>query len=354
MNVTLKDIRLSFSYKEVLKGVNLEFTSGKIHALLGENGAGKSSLMKILSGAIKPHSGKILLDDFPVVFNSPKDSLKHKIACVYQRPYLSDSLSVEENLKLNRRFFYKSFSRTELVFFDNINLKAKARTLLPSQRFYVALNSALLRNPSVLILDEPTALLDDKESEALFLFLKKLSKEGMNIIVITHKKKDLSFCSDYVYLNEGSVLLPETSEPELSDEVLRLEKKEILSAEKCMALRKKHNGSRVGIIPSDRTYLASNPNLTVEQLLCMGYEGNWKLHAAELINKSGVNIKPFEKARSLSGGMLQRLILERELWGNPEFVYIEDGYQGLDSVSCERLRKRLLEAEQSGVKIINL
>ncbi|MCQ2584810.1 MAG: ATP-binding cassette domain-containing protein [Treponema sp.] len=363
MNVKLSGIELTYSYKKVLRGVDVEFTEGKIHALLGENGAGKSSLMKILTGFTRPTSGHIFLDDREVVFKKPVDSLKQDIACVYQRPYLSDSLSVKENLRVGvkpRQGAETPLNNPAYKFIEEIPLNSKVRDLSGDKRFFVAFTASLSRNPKVLILDEPTALLDTEQSEKLFTELRKLSETGMNIIVITHKPEDLKFCDDVTRLVEGVVAESSVDNGKMTidNEQLVTEKEDLveLTTKKCYELRKKYSG-RVAIIPTDRTYLASNPNLTITQLVCSTFTESRnpkirKTHTEEIIRKAEINIRPEEKVFNLSGGMLQRLILERELYSKPEIIYLEDPFQGLDSVSVSRLYARLEECRENGCRIV--
>ena len=371
MNVKLSGIELTYSYKKVLRGVDVEFSEGKIHALLGENGAGKSSLMKILTGFTRPTSGHIFLDEKEVVFKKPAQSLEQGIACVYQRPYLSDSLSVKENLRVGvkcRSWKESLQNNPAYKFIEEIPLNSKVRDLSGDKRFFVALAAGLLRNPKVLILDEPTALLDDVQSEKLFSELKILSAKGMNIIVITHKPEDLKFCDDVTRLVEGVVAESnDKAELKIVNGQLKVEsfmkaqeskefEAESLNAKKCYDLRKAL-GKKVAVIPTDRTYLASNPDLTITQLVCSTFTESCnpkirKAHTEEIIRKAEINIRPEEKVFNLSGGMLQRLILERELYSKPEVIYLEDPFQGLDSVSVSRLSARLEECRKNGCRIV--
>lgn len=359
MNIKLSGIELTYSYKKVLRGVNVEFLSGGIHALLGENGAGKSSLMKILTGFTKPTAGKIFLDEKEVHFKSPSDSLKTGIACVYQRPYLSDSLSVKDNLKIGIKKKNSDFSKVmEILSWAEIDsLDIKVKKLSGDQRFFAAFAGSLLRHPEVLILDEPTALLNETQSKLLFEKLRSLSDAGMNIILITHKSQDLQYCDDITYLVDGAISQGEYSNKsenisEACDEISFSSSK--LNLKNCYQLRKEG----AGVIPSDRTYLASDPNLTIIQLVCANYcEANPKkryVHAVEIIERAGISIQPEEKAYNLSGGMLQRLILERELYGEPEVLYLEDPFQGLDSASVQKLSERLEQFEKDGRRVVFL
>ena len=228
--------------------------------------------------------------------------------------------------------------------------------------------AGLLRNPKVLILDEPTALLDDVQSEKLFSELKILSAKGMNIIVITHKPEDLKFCDDVTRLVEGVVAESnDKAELKIENGQLKVEsfmkaqvskefEAENLNAKKCYDLRKAL-GKKVAVIPTDRTYLASDPDLTITQLVCSTFTESFnpktrKAHTEEIIRKAEINIRPEEKVFNLSGGMLQRLILERELYSKPEVIYLEDPFQGLDSVSVSRLSARLEECRKNGCRIV--
>lgn len=368
MNLTLQDIHLSYSYKKVLKGITHTFVEGKIHALLGENGAGKSTLLKIITGALKPDSGNILLNEEQVTFRSPKDALSHGIACVYQRPFLSDSLSVRDNLRIGNPNAKKVLSQNK-DFYDSFlpPLNIKTSQLTPDQRFFTALASALIKNPSVLILDEPTALLSREKSDNLFKILKTLSKDGMNIIIITHVQEDLRFVDTITCITEGlidyasapSTLQTKTESSATSDSFKVFETdysktKSHLDEKQCLEIRKQY-GTSAGIIPADRTYLASNPDLTIEELLCSTFRGTKAErinHARKLVESSGVNIKISEKAGFLSGGMLQKLIMERELFSKPKKLFLDEPYQGLDIESCRRLKARFDTIQNDGCEII--
>ena len=137
-----------------------------------------------------------------------------------------------------------------------------------------------------------------------------------------------------------------------------IEEKDITEDE-VMELRKKTLGANsdfIGYIPSDRTFRASNPNLTVFQL-CTAYRTNGKQKELEdysktLLEKADVNIRLYEKALCLSGGMLQRIILERELAESPKEIYLFDPTHGLDAEATERLYSRLQGLAKNGVKII--
>ena len=187
MNLSLNGISVKYSHKTVLKSVTTEFASGQIHMLLGENGAGKSTLTKIICGDILPTEGKIFINGTETQIKSPHDGIKNGIVCVHQRPLLAESISIMENLILGVQDFNKNKAEELLKFWMP---ETKSNTLVKNiggdQRFFTSLCSALLKNPKLLILDEPSALLDLHQREILFLQLQSFAKNGMNIIVITH------------------------------------------------------------------------------------------------------------------------------------------------------------------------
>ena len=167
-------VYLDFSHKKALDSVSARFVSGKIHPLVGENGAGKSCLADILCGIKQPSGGTILLNDNPVCFSSSTQALKAGIAVVRQRPVLLEKGRVWENVflgycKNNRQIF--CFKKTVKAKLDELcrewNVSLDSNLLIGDaadvERFYIALFTALLHDPAFLILDEPSALLNEEE-----------------------------------------------------------------------------------------------------------------------------------------------------------------------------------------------
>ena len=202
-----------------LDGLSIAFERGTIHTILGENGAGKSTLVHILSGMIRATSGSLKIDGKPVRFASSADALARGIAMVHQRPLLGDGLSVLENIILgmpgiflDRRKRQADIVRIAADWNLDIDLSAPARTLAPRDRLYTALLAALLRNPSFLILDEPTAILDPDERDRFMEAIVRARNGGLGIIVITHKLQDAVRWSDRVsVLRHGRLVFSEPS-----------------------------------------------------------------------------------------------------------------------------------------------
>jgi len=179
--------------------------------LLGENGAGKSTLVKILSGVIQPDNGQIFLNNKVLKLNSPIDAKKNKIGMVFQHFNLFETLSVFENLIID-----SNESRINLR--ENINivmqkynfvidLDIPVLNLSAGQKQKVEILKCLIRKLEVLIMDEPTSVLTEQETNELFSSLKKFSEEGILIIYITHKLKEvMSLCDEVAVMRKGKLV----------------------------------------------------------------------------------------------------------------------------------------------------
>ena len=192
-----------------LDDVHFELNAGEVHCLLGENGAGKSTLTKILSGAIERDSGSIALDGSNLNLTSPADAIRAGIAIIYQDRKLIPSLSVGENIFLGRESVtpFHLVDRNAMVrgarevlgeLGESIDPDAVAETLSPAQQQMVEIAKAVSRRVRVLVLDEPTAPLSDKETQNLFSVIRRLRGEGVGIIYISHRLAELFQVGDRV------------------------------------------------------------------------------------------------------------------------------------------------------------
>ncbi len=213
MNTNLKISNIIKIYPGCIANdnVSLEFESGKIYALLGENGAGKSTLVKILSGVIIPDQGKIFLNKNILKLNSPLDAKKNDIGMVFQHFNLFETLSVFENLIIDSDETKENLrEKIELIMKKYnflINLDVPVLNLSAGQKQKVEIIRCLIRNPKVLIMDEPTSVLTEQETSELFLSLKKFSEEGILIIYITHKLKEvIRLCDEVAVMRKGKLV----------------------------------------------------------------------------------------------------------------------------------------------------
>ena len=369
MTLELRDISLKFSHKVVLQNLNVRFEEAQLHTLLGENGAGKSTAANIICGELKPDSGQILIDGKPVVFHTPREAINRGICYVHQRPMLADSITVKENLLLGLNKEQKK--RLETVaqkWLTDTNLNSLTKTCGADTRFFIALTSALIKQPRILILDEPSALLNENQEKFLFENLRELAAGGMNIIIITHNYDEAKkYCDTVDYLEDGILVRPfpprslSLSKGAISSNSGSIKLITGLAQNKLDEMEKKlilENRTRdVGIIPTDRKYTGSNPNLTIEQMLTAALdipENQKPLVARKMIEASGVNIQPNEKCSCLSGGMLQRLMIEREFYNNPKSLILCNPLQGLDVKTCRKTCERIQKAAQEGADVLVL
>ncbi len=192
--------------------VSLVVQPGETHAVLGENGAGKSTLMKIIYGSVKPDAGSVLVDGQPVQVRNPREARALGIAMVFQHFSLFDTLSVAENvwLGLDRDQTLADVARSirakAAEYGLEIDPDRPVHTLSVGEMQRVEIIRALLTQPRLLILDEPTSVLTPQAVEKLFVVLKKLASEGCSILYISHKLHEIrELCNACTVLRGGKV-----------------------------------------------------------------------------------------------------------------------------------------------------
>ncbi len=188
--------------------VDLRVKKGEIHSLLGENGAGKTTLMNILFGLYKAEMGTIRLDEKETRITSPMDAIRQGLAMVHQHFMLVDTLTVAENIVLgheprkgilfDREGAFREITQIAEKYHFQIDAREKVGNLSVGVKQRVEILKALYHNSSVLILDEPTAVLTPQEVEDLFRVLRELKADGKTIIIITHKLKETMEIADTV------------------------------------------------------------------------------------------------------------------------------------------------------------
>jgi ABC-type sugar transport system ATPase subunit len=211
------DVSKRFGSIAALEGVTVELLAGSVHAIVGENGAGKSTMVNILSGVLEPDSGTVLLAGEPVKFRTPSDAMRAGIATIYQERALVSQLTVGENIVLGHKQSRlgliekrreQSFARS---FLEQAHLSVDPRrrlsSLPPAQQQLVAIAKALSLNARLLILDEPTAALTNEEAENLFSLIRRLREQGIAVLYITHRLREVERIADTVtVLKDGRLV----------------------------------------------------------------------------------------------------------------------------------------------------
>ena len=207
--ISMRDIDKRFPGVHALKGVSFELLPGEVHALMGENGAGKSTLMKILSGIYPRDGGEILVGGTPAEIDSPRAAQSHGLAIIHQELALMNDLTVAQNIFIGReprlsfgRLDEKALNRNAHDIFAKLNLhldpKTQVGTLTIARQQLVEIAKALSFKSRVLVMDEPTAALNDREIDELFIIIRQLKAEGVGIVYISHKMDELKRIADRV------------------------------------------------------------------------------------------------------------------------------------------------------------
>jgi ribose transport system ATP-binding protein len=229
--LSVREVSKHFAGVQALKNVSLDIMPGEIHALIGENGAGKSTLVKILGGIYKPDAGTIIYNGLETTFLSPRASQEAGISIIHQELNLALDLSVSQNIFLGREPLNRyGFIEDRLMAEKTNELTGKlgiridpyvpVRFLTQGQRQMVEIARALSHKSSLLILDEPTSSLTDRETDSLFQILLKLRGEGVSIIYISHRMEEIFKLADRVTVFRDGCLIGTCSVQEVSRESL--------------------------------------------------------------------------------------------------------------------------------------
>ncbi|MBB3000263.1 ribose transport system ATP-binding protein [Paraburkholderia tropica] len=234
MQVKMQGISKAFGPVRVLEGVDFHIEAGEIHALMGENGAGKSTLMKILSGVYQADAGAVLIDGQAVQIRSTVDAERAGIAIIHQELNLIPQLTVMENLFLGRepsRFgmvdtaAMRKQARTwlDMVGAQRIDPQTEAGTLSIGQQQLVEIAKALSLNAQVLIMDEPTAALTNREIDTLFEIMQQLKARGVAIVYVSHRMEEIFRICDKISVLRDGHFVGERAIPDTNfDEIVRL------------------------------------------------------------------------------------------------------------------------------------
>ena len=218
MNIRMSGINKAFGGNPVLRDAGFELSDGEIHALMGENGAGKSTLMKILTGVYTKDAGDIFVDDKEVCYKNPQEAEKAGIVFIHQELNVLFDMTVEENMFLGKEISNK------FGVCDKQAMRAEVKKILDmlgvdidpgetmdmlsiGQQQMIEIAKALMVDAKVIIMDEPTAALTQKETEVLFGVVRSLKSKGVSIVYISHRMEEIfELCDRITILRDGQYI----------------------------------------------------------------------------------------------------------------------------------------------------
>ncbi|GAB2025670.1 sugar ABC transporter ATP-binding protein [Lactovum odontotermitis] len=218
MKIEMQNISKSFGSNQVLSDISLSIESGEVHALMGENGAGKSTLMNILTGLFPATSGSIQIDGFEKSFSNPQAAEEAGISFIHQEMNTWPAMTVVENLFLGRQI------KTKLGMLDNKAMRAKAKEafarlgveipldkeigeLSVGQQQMIEIAKSFLSSLKILIMDEPTSALTERETEKLFKVIAQLKAQGVGIVYISHRMEEIFQITDKVTVMRDGIVV---------------------------------------------------------------------------------------------------------------------------------------------------
>lgn len=218
MKIEMTAISKSFGTNKVLEKIDLVLHSGQVHALMGENGAGKSTLMNILTGLFPASSGTIVIDGVEKQFSNPQEAEAFGISFIHQEMNTWPDMTVLDNLFLGREIKgsfglldQKAMKEKAKCAFDrlgiSIPLDLPIGSLSVGQQQMIEIAKSLLSEVSLLVMDEPTAALTDRETESLFQMIASLKKEGVGIVYISHRMEEIFRVTDLITVMRDGIVV---------------------------------------------------------------------------------------------------------------------------------------------------
>jgi simple sugar transport system ATP-binding protein len=339
----IANVSKSFGPTRAVDDVSLELHAGEIAGLVGENGAGKTTLMRIVAGELEADRGSI---DAPAA-----------IGFVHQHFVLVNAFTIAENLAL------VGATASEIKLPDASRLVAD---LSVGEKSKLELTKAISRNPSLLILDEPTSVLTPAEAAELFAVMRRLAASGTIVVFISHKIPEvLEIATRVIVMRAGKIVAEGGTADEIIDAMVERRRPDgwprgvppritaIVGvagngqSELAAKLRKEAQGI-VAAIPEDRIRDGLIAEMTIAENLAL----RTKVPAEQLIAEYNIKASgPKQKAGSLSGGNQQKVLLARELSIDPNVIVASEPTRGLDAEATRFVHDRLRDAAARGAQV---
>ena len=233
--IEMKDITKRFPGVLALDRVSFDLNEGEVHGLLGENGAGKSTLIKILAGDYSKDTGQILIGGREVEIRTPLESKNQGISVIYQELNTLDTLSVAENIFVGnlprkkglRTIDWKTLNRNARIVLDRLLVRINPRRIVGDlgihEKQIIEIAKAIYRDAKILVMDEPTAALSEKDTVSLFNIIRSLKKQGVGVIYISHRLKEVFEITDRVtVLRDGKYIGTESTKETSRDKLITM------------------------------------------------------------------------------------------------------------------------------------
>ena len=287
--ISMSGICKRFGSVQANDAIDLNIASGDIHGIVGENGAGKSTLVSILYGFYKADSGQIEISGTPYTHNSPADSIAAGIGMVHQHFMLVPNFTVLENIILGHesdRDLTRSIEHARHMLMNlahqyglDVDLDAEVGDLPVSLQQRVEILKALYRKAKILILDEPTGVLTPQETEQLFDILRSLKEQGVTILLITHKLREIMAVTDCVSVMRGGRMIAHLNTAETTPEELA----ELMVGRPVQVQKQWHQTQKgEAIVKVENIHLSNADN---QNLLS---DISFTVHAGEIVGVAGV------------------------------------------------------------------
>lgn len=233
MELVMKGIEKSFGTNSVLRGVDFDLQPGEVHALMGENGAGKSTLMNILTGLHRLDAGTIEINGEEKYFDNPKEAEDYGLSFIHQEMNTWPEMTVLENLFIGKEIQNKfglvqtrKMKELAITTFEdlgvNLDLAEDVKNLSVGEQQMIEIAKSLMTNAQVIIMDEPTAALTEREIEVLFEIIRTLTAKGVAIVYISHRMEEIFKISDRItVMRDGISVATTLTEETTNDEVVR-------------------------------------------------------------------------------------------------------------------------------------
>lgn len=298
--LTMTDIDKSFAGVHALKKAQLELKTGEVHALMGENGAGKSTLMKILTGIYSKDSGKIVYEGKEVEYKNPKEAQSAGIVIVHQELNMMNHLTVAQNLFIGRETMGGVFindgamnkKAKELFKLLNIDINPKETmgNLTVGRQQMVEIAKAISSDAKVIVFDEPTAALTEKEIEDLFKIIRDLRSKDIGIIYISHRMDEIKKITDRVtVMRDGEYVGTVDSQTSTKDDIINMMVGRVVY----------EDPKQTSNVPADAPVVLSVKNLNAGKMV---RDVSFDLHKGEILGFSGLmGAGRTETARAIFG-----------------------------------------------------